>query len=523
MPTTIGKRKRPTGEEMFDVPDSPPPPDDIDRDLGAEKAQSQKKAKVADRDRHMGNGTAAEVSTSVLGSVEANGGAVQQSTTKKRKKRKSIGQQAPRRAKAKSSPAHRKMKPEPVSSPTQSIGEGMSRLSEAPLEGKDPAEAQIRHELAGAAEEGLRDSFVGDTQTTSSRRANNRSKRTSIRQPGENGKSMTRKGPSKESMLEADPHIFSLPASNPADSPGAPLNDESQVVRGKRSEEEENDGDDEPMDVKGHVDIRAPTAKMFSSPAKPKRKKRKSIGQQKPKRPSSTGAGARTKGQSTTGTAATPSYPGDQTKSKPKPVSTTTRKRQQPPAKLTTTTTTTATTTDDSRAPPANSVPITMYRPSIPHHDATEATAESEVVIPEDHDPLTAPLPPAPNTLNSIDVLSQVTRELVAKTASNAQLSARSQRTMQLYGQELESRMKQLGQALATNAALGKRVKAVTVEERDTRRKVKDVISEKEGVRKKIEEAVALRGEMRLGNLLGEISGWVRKGWEGEKRMRGTH
>ena len=86
---------------------------------------------------------------------------------KKRKKRKSIGQQATKRAKAKVSPPQKRavseVKPESISpSPPP---EGSSRLDMFPPAIEDPAEAQIQHELAGAAEKGMRDSLVEIQET----------------------------------------------------------------------------------------------------------------------------------------------------------------------------------------------------------------------------------------------------------------------------------------------------------------------------------------------------------------------
>lgn len=502
-PPITGKRKRPTGEATFDVPDSPPLPTDIDAVLSAENEQPQKVPRV-DEEVDDGDADAVDAETAlgsanVLNSMEANGEALQKRTVKKRKKRKSIGQQAPRRAKAKVSPTHREatkeVKGELMSPSAQAEGE--SRLSAVPADGEDPAEAQIRYELAGAAEEGLRDSLIGDTELDASNTIPNSKRRSTTPQTRQKKPPMPSKILSEGDELRTDPQIYSLPASTPV---SCHVEDADGVQEGKgdgEGVEEGGDGADEEsvIEDKGQVGLQKP------NPAKPKRKKRKSIGQQKPKRPSTGGSSKKP----VTNQKAAPNHFQKQPKPKSKAPPATARKRQHSYPK--------PATASKPREPPANTVPITMYRPP-PKDDAAEATQNESSN--SDHDPLTDPLPPPPHTLNAIDVLSQVTRELVAKTASNPQLSSRSQNTMRLYGQELEGRMNQLGQALATNAALGKRVRRLNAEEKGTRREVEEVVSEREGVRERIQEATGLQRGMRLGTLLARIAGWAKRGWERE-------
>lgn len=507
---TTGKRKRPTGEATFNVPDSPPlSPQHADSAVNAENTQPGKRSRIDEAaDNGIGDAYTAEAElglASVLESMEANGEALQKSKGKKRKKRKSIGQQATRRNKAKVSPDHKQVskgvKPEPLSSPVQ--GEGSSGLLEVPEEVEDPAEAQIRQELAGAAEEGLRGSSVGDIETDAIIGTLNTSRMSHLQRSSEKKMKET-KAMASRSLLEGgesetDPHIFSLPESTSLDGR------EEDLIGAEERDREGDGGDLEGEDVedKGHKTRRAPTAKMLLSPAKPKRKKRKSIGQQRPKRASTAAAGKAGKNVS-------PIHVPKQSKSQPKPPpSASTLKRRQTPSK--------PINASKGREPPANSVPITMYRPSA-HFDEAEDQKENSS---SDQDPLTAPLPPPPNTLNAIDVLSQVTREVVAKTASNPQFSSRSQKTMELYGEELEERMKQLGQAFATSTALGKRVRSVKAEEKATRKEVEEVVSERQGVRERIEETTGLKKGMRLGILLGEIAEWAKKGWAREESVRG--
>ena len=445
MPIVTGKRKRPTGEATFDVPDSPA----IEISAYAGDGQHSRKPRGEERGdggAHEGNNEEEGEPDGILGPMETNRGAFQRGAVKKRKKRKSIGQQAPKRAKAKVSPVQKlpitEVKPEPMSPSAQL--EGSSRLDAVPTEDEDPVETQLRQELAGAAEEGLRDSLVGDFEDEVPRKVRKGIQK-SQQQDGEIAAATAGEGIDGEGEMAIDPLLYSLPLSTSSAKHLGPTEDDEigeEDAQGKDDEEEYQD-----VEENQQAERQAPKAQMLSIPAKSKRKKRKSIGQQKIKRPS-------------TGKPAKPSTVATQKAASNLPAKISKPKSTQQRS------TALKSNAGKPRAPPTNTVPITIYRPAPQSHkqgqDGQEAGEDEE----SDPDPLTAPLPPPTKTITSIDVLSQVTRELVAKPASNANLSTRAQTTIEMYGRELEARMKQLGQALATNGPLGKRVRAVNGEDR---------------------------------------------------------
>ena len=491
-----GKRKRPTGEETFDIPGSPP----LDTVVDQIVEDAYDRNSLENDADHVGEPDGADDGPSnILGSME-DGGAVQKTGAKKRKKRKSIGQQATKRAKAKTkvSPKQQRavseVKPESMSPSLPP--EGSSRLDIFPAALQDPAEAQIQHELAGAAERGMRDSLVGDTGDEGLNKAGQGHKR-KPKQTRDRKIKMPRRAKISDVRDPAiDPHLYSLPMSVPTtehyDDP------DDQDEEGELALVEEQDDDDE-EDPESEEDEQGETDKEYTDikpppppdqkppiPTKAKRKKRKSIGQQRPKRPST--------GHST----------------KPTPLPTTKKQPPQPPRNPRP-----SSQPNTTRQPPANTIPITIYRPP-PLHSPDSDNDDDD----PDPDPLTAPLPPQASTLNSIDVLSQMTRELLEKTAANPSLSTRAQRTIELYGRELEGRMKQLGQALATNAGLGKRLREVRKEERRVRGDLEGVEGELEGVREKVVEGREVERGVRLGGLMGGVGEVARRGWAWERERR---
>lgn len=234
----------------------------------------------------------------------------------------------------------------------------------------------------------------------------------------------------------------------------------------------------------------------ITDPKKKRRKKRKAIGQQRPKprrippaldralpsRP-------RIEQSKESPVIASPTsdiYDNkDQTQPQPSPAPT-----SKPPVKRAT----------------APRIPITIFRP--PTHPSPPALDPS--------DSINAPIPPQPDTITSIDVLAQITRELISQTSSNPRLSDFSQRTIELYGEELDARLRTLGEIGATRKALEKRVKGLVSEEKKVRKAIAEVGRERKKVREEIELARKEGEERSMELLLKDIKGAVRKGWEKE-------
>ena len=175
------------------------------------------------------------------------------------------------------------------------------------------------------------------------------------------------------------------------------------------------------------------------------------------------------------------------------------------------------------RPPPRNTIPITIYRPASPDSTTSTSTPTSDVFS----DPLTdLPQPPPTQAiLTGPSILSQMTRELLSKTttsltslasANPTQRSAlqRRKKTVEAYGAELEARLIQLTRAVGENEVLSRRVRESGREERELRRAVADVEEERERIRLRREEALRGREKGRLERLLKGIEGVVLRGWE---------
>lgn len=191
--------------------------------------------------------------------------------------------------------------------------------------------------------------------------------------------------------------------------------------------------------------------------------------------------------------------------SKKSPSNPTTSKAQ-PPSKPTKQ----SKTASKPRAPTRSMVPITIYRPSpnnayeIDEDDelANTATTSSKVV-------------------NAVDVLAQYTRELLpsisTKISTNPDLSSsqanRATKTVELFGTHLQTRLIQLSRVLDQNTTLGAQVKKVKQEERKLRKELKALEAERKGMdeRKAEEEKEVKRVELQ--ELLGRIGAVVKKGW----------
>ena len=171
------------------------------------------------------------------------------------------------------------------------------------------------------------------------------------------------------------------------------------------------------------------------------------------------------------------------------------------------------------RAPPKNSIPITLYAPPSPTSSAAE------------DDPLTTSHPhPTTNTINAVDVLSQLCSELLSKSSSALADQARSdpspshqselertKQTTDLYAKELAARLLQLTTTLNANTSLQSRVRAAAKEERSLKKELKALEKEREDVRVRKEEVMKERKKRELEELLSGIAGAVKRGWEMEK------
>ncbi|KAL9129661.1 MAG: hypothetical protein Q9217_001940 [Psora testacea] len=165
-----------------------------------------------------------------------------------------------------------------------------------------------------------------------------------------------------------------------------------------------------------------------------------------------------------------------------------------------------------SRRQPANSIPITVYRPPTPSLSATSDELDLA--------PSTAP---ASKTFNAVDVLAQITSERLEKLSQKLSVQPNASRTqkqtLEMYTQELEQRLRQLSQALDANDALKSKEKAATKEERLLKKQIKEVEDERKRVGDRMEELRKQQKEIELEGLLRRIAGVVKEGWEMEGRQ----
>jgi len=134
------------------------------------------------------------------------------------------------------------------------------------------------------------------------------------------------------------------------------------------------------------------------------------------------------------------------------------------------------------RAPPKNTIPITYYAAPSP-----STTPESLTTLSH------------PKTINAPNVLSQITLELLSKTSAQLSQNALSdpalsaeytsrQKTLDMYAEELEERLFHLSRVLNENVALEKRVRERVAEERGLKREIKEVKGKREEVGRRKEE-----------------------------------
>ncbi len=174
------------------------------------------------------------------------------------------------------------------------------------------------------------------------------------------------------------------------------------------------------------------------------------------------------------------------------------------------------------RAPPKNTIPITLYAPPSPTSDAEE-------------DPLTTSHPhPPPTTINPVDVLSQVSSELLSKhsaalaeqirsdpSSTNKSTLKRTKETTDLYARELASHLLQLTTTLNANTSLQSRVRAAAKEERGLKKELKQLQKEREDIKGRKEEVMKERKKRELEDLLSGIAGAVKRGWDRQKEGEG--
>ncbi len=163
-----------------------------------------------------------------------------------------------------------------------------------------------------------------------------------------------------------------------------------------------------------------------------------------------------------------------------------------------------------TKPPPKNSIPITVYRLSHP--------------LPPSSTSLNIPQPPPLKTPNAVDIISQFCRELLSKPDSTTSSSPtslerkRKQRTTDIYSEELGTRLFDLTQTLDTNTTLATRVRLATREEKILRAELAALQSERAAIalrKQELDEArEKARKEDALNALLANVEKAVKKGRE---------
>jgi len=172
------------------------------------------------------------------------------------------------------------------------------------------------------------------------------------------------------------------------------------------------------------------------------------------------------------------------------------------------------------KQPPQNTIPITVHRLSRPLPPSST---------------ITFPAPPL-KTPNAIDILSQFCCELLSKplrptTASSSSPSSlerkRKQRTVEIYSEELEARLFDLTQTLDMNTSLTTRVRLARREEKGLMSELKALKDEIQGIQTRKKELREQREksirERELVALLAGIENAVKqgreKGWDESEEM----
>lgn len=154
-------------------------------------------------------------------------------------------------------------------------------------------------------------------------------------------------------------------------------------------------------------------------------------------------------------------------------------------------------------------IPITVYRPP--------SSAASDEDLPE-----STRAPAARRKgFNAVDVLAQINLERLTKIADrlNAKPDATriKRKALELYTNELESRLRHLSNALNSNLALETQVKQLGKEERRLKKEVREVEGERKEVKQRLEELESQKQRMELETVLRRIEKVARKGWELER------
>ena len=169
--------------------------------------------------------------------------------------------------------------------------------------------------------------------------------------------------------------------------------------------------------------------------------------------------------------------------------------------------------TSSKRPIPSNVIPITVYRPTTPDSASSDSDKEDDL-------PQTA-MNDTSKTFNSVDVLAQITLERLAilneKISAQPSATQTHKKALKLYTQELDQRMRQLSRALDTNVAVKAQVKGLSKEEREVKKELKEVEGERKRVRERIEELEREKRRWELEEALGRIQEIARKGWEMER------
>ena len=487
------------------------------------------------------------------------------SGAKKRKKRKSIGQQS------------MKAKPKKIESLIQATRQPQKKVPRSqpalPVEHLDAPSKQLQQEtedVVASLEEAEQSQRLGMGGTSNVEDDTGQSPQLAT------GEAKQKSSKRKRKPVAAQPRKRAKPG--PAKEPrvrkpkgGGPIADPEPEASPTLDRYDEIEGDLAGAAM-GEQDPTLEDAELEDKP-KAKRKKRKSIGQQRPKR-KSTDLGTPAKAASNKGPPAKPpaqvksrqaaltksSRTSRKTKRSSEPVEEETqneddddldaeeaepevtepasrrgqsRKTISPPSSKPATSTKapqprtqnskqpskpTRATSPKFRAPPKNSIPIIIYGAPSP-----ASTASNSDVF---DDPLTTAAPdPTIRTINAADVLSQICRELISKTATSLAEKAdedsarrgewkRKRKTVEMYGEELEKRMLQLTRMVNTNTSLNTQVRAATKEERALRKEIKELEGEREVMKQRKEEVVKSKKARQLEELLSGIAGAVKRGWD---------
>ena len=174
---------------------------------------------------------------------------------------------------------------------------------------------------------------------------------------------------------------------------------------------------------------------------------------------------------------------------------------------------------------PQNTIPITIYRPASPTSDAAEFENEDDPLADSQHY-----LPT--QTVNAVDVLSQISREIIAKSGASIEQQAdndpanasglnRQKETVDMYREELEARLFELTKTLDVHSSLTSRLRAAVKEERALKKEIKVLEAEREKIRERKEELMKVGEKRKLDVMLSGIAGAAKRGWEMEAKEKG--